>query len=78
MHIADLVSLFLLVLDHALAFYPNPPPTTPYERYYIANTRHLAWNTIAAHFAKALYKRGKILSAAVKRIAPEGDDLVNL
>jgi hypothetical protein len=63
------VNLFLLVINHALSFYPSAPPTSPYERYYIANTRHETFNAIAAHFAIALHKLGKLPNAEVARIA---------
>jgi hypothetical protein len=65
------VNLFLLVISHALSIYPSAPPTSPYERYYIANTRHEPYKAIVAHFAAALHKLGKLPNAEVARIAFE-------
>jgi hypothetical protein len=67
-HISDVMNLYLLVINYALSFYPSAPPTSPYERYYIANTRHETFNVIATHFATALHKLGKIPSAEVARV----------
>lgn len=71
MNISDLASLYLLVFNHALSFYPSAPPSSPYERYYICNALHRAWIVTAELFAESLHRRGKLASPEVAHVAYE-------
>jgi hypothetical protein len=62
-HICELVRLYLLVIDHALAEYP--PRSSPYERFFIAVSGSPSRNAIAGAFGKGLHRHGKIPSANV-------------
>lgn len=72
MHIDDLISLYILVLNKSIADRSlHNLPSSPYVRYYIASAQDVPWKDIATVYGDVLHKHGLINSAEPKSITVE-------
>ena len=67
-HIADLVQLYLIILDSALT---STKPCLPYEKFYWGSAREHIWGELIDKMALTLYQRGLIESTVVKEVSTQ-------
>ncbi|KAF8181385.1 hypothetical protein K438DRAFT_1601561 [Mycena galopus ATCC 62051] len=73
-HIQDLVDLYLLLIDDALA--GNPKASTGLECFYFCATDTYSWKELANEIGRRLHARGAITTAEVRALLPDEEENV--